>query len=258
MATLPSSRPVMSPSHDRLDGPTAHMAKNCEPAAVGVAERHPGAVDLVLAGLAPHLHGGLGEADHARGADGVGRQHAARRVPGDVAVHGRWPRPRPASSPCPPRRSRGSPATSARTRRTARRPRPRRCRAGVGDAGLGVDVGGAVPAALGRHLVAPGAIVGSDRMAPPSIHAGSGGGVAARLVGQHHGAGAVGGRAGLRVADRVPQHHRVLDRLERDVLLVEVGLGVLQGVLPVLQRHQDADVVGRARAAHVGPDVGAK
>ena len=35
---------------------------------------------------------------------------------------------------------------------------------------------------------------------------------------------------------------------------MEVGVGVLERVLPVLHRHHDAYVVGRARAAHVGPD----
>ena len=42
------------------------MAKYWAIAAVGVAERDFGALDLVLAGLALHLQRGLGEADHAR------------------------------------------------------------------------------------------------------------------------------------------------------------------------------------------------
>ena len=42
------------------------MAKYCGGAAVGVADRGADAVDLVLAGLAPHLQRRLGEAQHAR------------------------------------------------------------------------------------------------------------------------------------------------------------------------------------------------
>ena len=38
-------------------------------------------------------------------------------------------------------------------------------------------------------------------------------------------------------------------------MLVEVGVGVLERVEPVLERHEDPDVVGRLRPGHVGPDV---
>src|SRR4051812_46633490 len=56
-------------------------------AAVRVAEGLPGLeLDLVVAGPAPHLLRGLAEAHHARCADRVRRQHAARRVPRDVTV----------------------------------------------------------------------------------------------------------------------------------------------------------------------------
>src|SRR5262249_3488951 len=55
-------------------------------AAVGVTEGGAGAVHLVLARLAPHLQGGLGEAQHARRADRVRRQHAARHVHRQLAV----------------------------------------------------------------------------------------------------------------------------------------------------------------------------
>ena len=48
-------------------------------AAVGVAERAAGAVDLVLAGRAAHLQRRLGEAEHAGGADRVGAR-ARRRT----------------------------------------------------------------------------------------------------------------------------------------------------------------------------------
>ncbi len=54
-------------------------------AAVGVADGEAGAVDLVLTGLAAHLHGRLAEADHPRGADRVRRQHAAGHVHRQVA-----------------------------------------------------------------------------------------------------------------------------------------------------------------------------
>src|SRR5262249_19749150 len=57
-------------------------------AAVRVAERDAGAVDLVRAGPAAHLQRGLGEAEHAGGADGVGAEHAARRVDRQRAAHG--------------------------------------------------------------------------------------------------------------------------------------------------------------------------
>ena len=90
----------------------------------------------------------------------------------------------------------------------------------------------------------------------PLIQAsGTGPGIGDVLAAEHDGAGAVGGRAGLGVADRVPQHHRVLDGVEGDVVLVEVGVGVLERVLPVLEHHEHPDVVGRLRAAHVGADV---
>ena len=94
----------------------------------------------------------------------------------------------------------------------------------------------------------------------PWIHAG-GGRVAAGRVGrplrrQHHGRRAVRGRARLEVAERVPQHDRLLHHVEGDVGEVEVGVGVLQRVQPVLHRHHHADVARGARAAHVGPDDG--
>src|SRR4051812_25887005 len=43
-------------------------------------------LDLVVAGAASHLLRSLTEADHARCADRVRREHAARRVPRDVAI----------------------------------------------------------------------------------------------------------------------------------------------------------------------------
>src|SRR3954463_13281655 len=58
-------------------------------AAVGVTHGRAHAVDLVLARLLADLHGRLGVAQHARGPDGVRREHAARRVDRHVAVDGR-------------------------------------------------------------------------------------------------------------------------------------------------------------------------
>src|SRR6185503_10552120 len=49
-------------------------------AAVRVTERVLGARHLMLAGTAHHLEGGLAETQHARRADRVGAEHAARRV----------------------------------------------------------------------------------------------------------------------------------------------------------------------------------
>src|SRR5437763_16714458 len=57
-------------------------------AAVGVAEGGADTVDLVLAGLLADLHGRLRVTEHARSADGVGAEDAARRVDGHVAVDG--------------------------------------------------------------------------------------------------------------------------------------------------------------------------
>ena len=71
-------RPCPSePSASRLLGADDPHGEELGAAAVGVADGRAGAVDLVLAGLAAHLHGRLGEAEHAGGADRVGRQHAA-------------------------------------------------------------------------------------------------------------------------------------------------------------------------------------
>ena len=89
---------------------------------------------------------------------------------------------------------------------------------------------------------------------PGRRSAGRGGGVGAVLVGDDHRAGAVGGRAGLEVADRVPHHRRALHLLDRDVLDLQVGVGVLERVEAILDRHLPPDVLGRAAAVDVGPD----
>ena len=96
----------------RADDPHREVLRG---AAVGVAERAARAVDLVLAREAAHLQRGFGEAQHARRADRVRREHAARAVDRHVALH----RGRAALGHLPAfaraRRSRGSPSTSART-----------------------------------------------------------------------------------------------------------------------------------------------
>src|SRR2546422_10486899 len=56
-------------------------------AAVGVAERGLRALDLMRAGAAHHLERRLAEPQHARGADRVGTEHAARRVDRQVCAH---------------------------------------------------------------------------------------------------------------------------------------------------------------------------
>ena len=134
---------------------------------------------------------------------------------------------------------------------------------GVGDPGLGVDVGRAFPAGPGVHLVPPGEHGGlrahGHAVDPGRSATGGRLGLAGRLLrAQHHGRRPVRGRAGLEVADGVPQHDRLLDHLEGDVGDVEVGVGVLEGLLAVLHRHQDPDVRRGARAAHVGPDDGGR
>ncbi len=74
-------------------------------------------------------------------------------------------------------------------------------------------------------------------------------------VGEDHGAGAVGGRAGLGVADRVPEHGRALDLFQGDAVVVEVCVRVLQRVAAVLVRHERADRVGGPAPPHVRAHV---
>src|SRR5690606_29104444 len=102
-------------------------------------------VDLVLPGESADLLGGLGEADHAGGADGVGGEHPAGGVPRDVAVGGGG-----AGLGEPPAFAGRGEAEVLQPHRLV--PAERHVHlggvqvaAGVGDAGLGVDVGGAVP-----------------------------------------------------------------------------------------------------------------
>src|SRR4051794_34161480 len=103
-ATFPSSRPISTASGctggtkvSRLysqneDG--SRLLRADDPhgeelgaAAVGVSEGDLGPVDLVLTGLAAHLHRRLGESKCARRTDRIGRQHAATHVDRQVAVH---------------------------------------------------------------------------------------------------------------------------------------------------------------------------
>ena len=73
-------------------------------------------------------------------------------------------------------------------------------------------------AGLGHHLVAAGEHrrLGPHlrRMDPCGLAAGP---LAPASAPDHHRAGPVRGRAGLEVADRIPEHRRVLDHLEADV-----------------------------------------
>ena len=70
----------------------------------------------------------------------------------------------------------------------------------------------------------------------------------ASSLAEHHRARAVRRRAGLEVADRVPQHRRVRDLSNVMSGIVQVRVRVLERVLPVLHRDPHADVLGRARA----------
>ena len=130
----------------------------------------------MLARLAAHLHGGLGEADHARGADRVRRQHAARHVDRQVAVE----RGRALVGQLP------ALALGAKPRFSSHIGSNQRERhvdlgavdllAGIGDAGLLVELGRAVAAGLRVHLVAPGehGRLGAHRRARASRPAGFG------------------------------------------------------------------------------------
>src|SRR5205807_9373880 len=122
---------------------------------------------------------------------------------------------------------------------------------GIGDAGLGIEVGGAVPSRPGVDRVPPGehgGLAAHGRAHDPGrVGRAPGRG----LVHEDHGAGAVGGGAGLEVADGVPEHGRLGHLLEADVLYLEVGVGVAQGVLPVLHPHHDPDVVGGAGTTYI-------
>src|SRR5580698_10467322 len=63
-----------------LVGPDHPHGEELRTATVGLAESLLGPLHLVGAGEAPHLQGGLQEAQHARGPNGVRRQHATRAV----------------------------------------------------------------------------------------------------------------------------------------------------------------------------------
>ena len=78
------------------------------------------------------------------------------------------------------------------------------------------------------------------------------------LRAEHHRGRPVRRRARLEVVERVPQHDRLLDHLERDVGQVEVRVGVAQRVQAVLHRHLHPDVARARRPAHVGADVRAR
>src|SRR5438270_7665569 len=124
--------------------------------AVGVAHGRAHTVDLVLAGLLADLHGGLRVAQHARGPDGIRAEHAARRVDGHVAVDGGG-----AGVGHLPALALGREAQVLHPHGLV----PAEGNVDLGhvdlaarvlDARLAVDVGGAVLAGSGVHLVAAG------------------------------------------------------------------------------------------------------
>src|SRR5438270_10627109 len=125
-------------------------------AAVGMAHGRADTVDLVLAGLLADLHGRLCVAQHARGTDGVGGEHAARGVDGHVAVDGGG-----AGVGHLPALALGREAEVLHPHGLV----PAEGNVDLGhvdlaarvlDARLAVDVGGAVLAGSGVHLVAAG------------------------------------------------------------------------------------------------------
>ena len=101
----------------------------------------------------------------------------------------------------------------------------------------------------------PANIVGSDRIAVPWIHAaGLGRRVGDVFAADHERHRAVGARAHVEVAERVPEQERLLDHLQVDVGEVEVRLRVAQRGEPVLDRDEVADVTRRARPGDVRAD----
>src|SRR5205807_4316121 len=137
--------------------PTDHP--HCEElgaAAVGVAKRRPGTVDLVLACRPTYLHGRFGKSDHPGRTDRIGRQDATRRVDRHVPVHRRRAGVRHL-----PAFTFGGEAEVLHPH--GLEPAERdidlghvELGAGIGDARLSEHVGGAVAAGLGIHLVAAG------------------------------------------------------------------------------------------------------
>src|SRR6185437_7660491 len=114
-------------------------------------------IDLVVAGLAADLEGDLQEPEHPGGADGVGGEDAAGAVPGDVAAvdeGGTFLGELPAVTLV-------AEAQVLQPHRLVPAERDVDLGAvevlpGVGDAGLPVDVGGALPAGPRVDLVAAG------------------------------------------------------------------------------------------------------
>src|SRR4051794_8063928 len=172
-ATFPSSRPTATPfpgtdatdalrlyqenaKGSRLFGSDDPHGEELGAAAVGVSEGDLGPVDLVLTGLAAHLHRRLGESKCARRADRIGRQHAATHVDRQVAVHLR----RTVLHHPPPLTGVGDPQVLEPHRLE---PRERHVHldavdlvARIGDARLLVHVVGALDATQRQHRVAVG------------------------------------------------------------------------------------------------------
>src|SRR5699024_4477066 len=130
----------------------------------------------------------------------------------------------------------------------------------VGDAGLGPQGVGGVAAGLRVGVVAAGegSRLGAQGggVDPGDLPAGVLHGLGRLGVADHDRARAVGGRAGLVEADRVPQHLALQHLVDGDLGLLEVGVRVDGAVEPVLDRHHGAHVLGGAGAADVGAHVG--
>ena len=164
----------------------------------------------MIAGLVHHLDGRLGEADHARRADRIGRQHPAGRVERDASADGGL-----AGFGELPALALGGEAQALQPHRFV--PGERHVDLadvdlvdGAGDAGGLPQRSGGVAAGLRVDLVAPrvrerfgaqrGRVDPCHRVTLGDARVGGG------FVTDHQGGRAVRGRAGLVVSDRIPQH----------------------------------------------------
>ena len=209
----------------------------------------------MLARHRPHLERGLGEAQQARRADRVRRQHAARHVHGERSVE-RGVAPLDHLPALGRRRD----VVGFEPHRLV--PAERHVDLGavdlvprVGDARLPVDVPRAVDRALRPHRVATRERVRLRSHGRPEdprgLPPGPRRGLAAIAVGHHHRARAVRRRARLEEADRVPHHRGGLHLLDRDVGDLQMRVRVLQRVQAVLDRDHRPDVERRTGALDV-------
>ena len=162
----------------------------------------------MVPGHPTNLERSLGEANHAGGPNRVGGQHPTGAVDRQVASLDAGG---PVLDHAPPVIHLGEPEALQPHRFV---PGERHVHldhvdfgTGVDDASLAEDVSRALPACQRVHLVAPGKVVGLGAHGR-AVHPGhrTVRGVPGGLVAEHHGARPVRRGAGLRVADRVPQH----------------------------------------------------